>query len=77
MHKKKKYQIQNQQQIVQNIYINITYIHLNKMNKEEFMIDEKTYENHEGLKIKIVFSNLRRWYKKIYEHLYLILEKKN
>ena len=47
---KEKYQIQNQQQIVQNIYINITYIHLNKMNKEEFIIDEKTYENHKGLK---------------------------
>ena len=41
------------------------------MNKEEFIIDEKTYENHEGLKIRIVFSNLGRRYKKIGEHLYL------
>ena len=46
------------------IYVNITYIHLNKINKEEFKIDEKIYENHEGLKIKIVFSNLGRMYKK-------------
>ena len=45
------------------------------MNKEEFIIDEKTYENHEGLKIKIVFSNLGRTYKKIGEQLYLMLEK--
>ena len=45
------------------------------MNKEEFIIDEKIYENHEGLKIKIIFSNLGRRYKKISEHLYLILEK--
>ena len=45
------------------------------MNKEEFIIDENTYENHEGLKIKIVFSNLGRRYKKIGEHLYLMLEK--
>ena len=45
------------------------------MNKEEFIIDEKIYENHEGLKIKIVFSNLGRRYKKIGEHLYLMLEK--
>ena len=33
------------------------------MNKEEFIIDEKIYENNEGLKIKIVFSNLGRSYK--------------
>ena len=46
------------------------------MNKEEFIIDETIYENHEGLKIKIVFSNLGRRYKKIGEHLYLMLEKK-
>ena len=46
------------------------------MNKEEFIIDEKIYENHEGLKIKIVFSNLGRRYKKIGEHLYLMLEKR-
>ena len=45
------------------------------MNKEEFIIDEKIYENHEGLKIKIVFSNLGRRYKKIGEYLYLMLEK--
>ena len=45
------------------------------MNKEEFIIDEKIYENHKGLKIKIVFSNLGRRYKKIGEHLYLMLEK--
>ena len=31
-----------------------------KMNKEEFIIDEKIYENYEGSKIKIVFSNLGR-----------------
>ena len=30
------------------------------MNKEEFIIDEKIYENYEGSKIKIVFSNLGR-----------------
>ena len=45
------------------------------MNKEEFTIDDKTYKNHEGLKIKIVFSNLGRRYKRIGEHLYLMLEK--
>jgi hypothetical protein len=45
------------------------------MNKEEFIIDEKIYENYEGSKIKIVFSNLGRRYKKIGEHLYLMLEK--
>ena len=45
------------------------------MNKEEFIIDEKIYKNHERLKIKIVFSNLGRRYKKIGEHLYLMLEK--
>jgi len=26
------------------------------MNKEEYAIDEKTYENYDGLKIKIIFS---------------------
>ena len=45
------------------------------MNKKEFIIDEKIYENYEGSKIKIVFSNLGRRYKKIGEHLYLMLEK--
>ena len=34
------------------------------MNKEEFAISEKIYENYDGLKIKIVFSNLGRKYKK-------------
>ena len=28
------------------------------MNKEEFALDEKTYENQDGMIIKIVFSNL-------------------
>ncbi|XP_049405086.1 uncharacterized protein LOC125868500, partial [Solanum stenotomum] len=45
------------------------------MNKEEFAIEEKTYENPKGLKIKIIFSNLGRRYKKIGEHLYLMIEK--
>uniref|UniRef100_A0A0V0H2Q5 Putative ovule protein n=1 Tax=Solanum chacoense TaxID=4108 RepID=A0A0V0H2Q5_SOLCH len=45
------------------------------MNKEEFAIEEKTYENPEGLKIKIIFSNLGRRYKKIGENLYLMIEK--
>ena len=45
------------------------------MNKEEFAISEKTYENYDGLKIKIVFSNLGRKYKKIGDQLYLMLEK--
>ena len=45
------------------------------MNKEEFAISEKTYENYDGLKIKIVFSNLGRRYKKIGDQLYLMLEK--
>ena len=45
------------------------------MNKEEFAIEEKTYENPEGLKIKIIFSNLGRRYKKIGEKLYLMIEK--
>ena len=45
------------------------------MNKEEFAIEEKTYENPEGLKIKIIFSNLGRRYKKIGESLYLMIEK--
>ncbi|HET7182900.1 MAG TPA: hypothetical protein VFI15_11765, partial [Candidatus Limnocylindrales bacterium] len=34
-----------------------------------------TYENYDGLKIKIVFSNLGRRYKKIGDQLYLMLEK--
>ena len=34
------------------------------MNKEEFVVDEKTYKNQDGLVIKIIFSNLRRLYKK-------------
>ena len=45
------------------------------MNKEKFTISEKTYENYDGLKIKIVFSNLGRRYKKIGNQLYLMLEK--
>ena len=45
------------------------------MNKEEFAIDEKTYENQDGLKIKIIFSNLGRRYKKIGDQLYLMIEK--
>jgi len=45
------------------------------MNKEEFAIEEKTYENSEGLKIKIIFSNLGRRYKKIGDNLYLMIEK--
>ena len=40
------------------------------MNKEEFAISEKTYENYDDLKIKIVFSNLGRRYKKIGDQLY-------
>ena len=34
------------------------------MNKEKFAVDEKTYENQEGLVIKIIFSNLGKRYKK-------------
>ena len=45
------------------------------MNKEEFAISEKTYENYDGLKIKIVFSNLGWRCKKIGDQLYLMLEK--
>ena len=45
------------------------------MNKEEFAVDEKTYENQDGLMIKIIFSNLGRRYKKIGNNLYLMLEK--
>ena len=45
------------------------------MNKEEFAVDEKTYENQDGMIIKIVFSNLGRRYKKIGNNLYLMLEK--
>ena len=45
------------------------------MNKEEFAISEKTYENYDGLKIKIVFSNLGRKYNNIGDQLYLMLEK--
>ena len=45
------------------------------MNKEEFAVDEKTYENKDGMIIKIVFSNLGRRYKKIGNNLYLMLEK--
>ena len=40
------------------------------MNKEEFAIDEKTYENQDRLTIKIIFSNLGRRYKKIGNKLY-------
>ena len=45
------------------------------MNKEEFAVDEKTYENQDGFKIKIIFSNLGKRYKKIGNILYLMLEK--
>ena len=45
------------------------------MNKEEFAVDEKTYENQDGMIIKIIFSNLGRRYKKIGGNLYLMLEK--
>ena len=45
------------------------------MNKEEFAVDEKTYENQDGMIIKIVFSNLGRRYKRIGNNLYLMLEK--
>ena len=45
------------------------------MNKEEFAVDEKTYENQDGLMIKIIFSNLGTRYKKIGNSLYLMLEK--
>jgi len=45
------------------------------MNKEEFAIDEKTYENQDGFKIKIIFSSLGRRYKKLGENLYLMVEK--
>ena len=45
------------------------------MNKEEFAVDEKIYENQEGLVIKIIFSNLGRRYKKIGNNFYLMLEK--
>ena len=34
------------------------------MNKEEFAVDEKTYEKQHGMIIKIIFSNLGRSYKK-------------
>ena len=34
------------------------------MNKEEFAVDEKTYENQDGMIIKIILSNLGRTYKK-------------
>lgn len=30
------------------------------MNKEEFAVDEKTYENQDGLMIKIIFSMLEK-----------------
>nr|CAC88790.1 putative coat protein [Nicotiana tabacum] len=45
------------------------------MNKEEFALEEKIYENPEGLKITIIFSNLGRRYKKIGNNLNLMLEK--
>ena len=45
------------------------------MNKEEYAIDEKTYENYDRLKINIIFSNLGRRYKKIGDNLSLMLEK--
>lgn len=45
------------------------------MNKEEFAVDEKTYENLDGLKIKIITSNIGRRYKKVGENIYLMLEK--
>ena len=45
------------------------------MNKEEFAVDEKTYENQDGMIIKIIFSNLGRRNKKIENNLYLMLEK--
>lgn len=67
--------LESQIDSLEYIYIS-TWTIYNKMNKEEFIIDEKIYENHEGLKIKIVISNLGRRYKKRGEHLYLMLEKK-
>ena len=45
------------------------------MDKEEYAIDEKTYENYDGLKIKIIFSNLGKRYKKIGNNISLMLEK--
>jgi len=45
------------------------------MNKEDYAIDEKIYENYDGLKIKIIFSNLGRRYKKIGDNISLMLEK--
>ena len=46
------------------------------MNKEEYAIDDKIFENYEGLKIRIIFSNIGRRYKKIGDNLSLMLEKK-
>ena len=45
------------------------------MNKEKYAIDKKIFENYEGLKIRIIFSNLGRRYKKIGVNLSLMLEK--
>ena len=45
------------------------------MNKEEYAVDEKIYESLHGLKIKVIFSNLGRRYKKIGNTMCLMLEK--
>lgn len=45
------------------------------MNKEEYAIDKKIFENYEGLKTRIIFSNLGRRYKKIGDNLSIMLEK--
>lgn len=47
------------------------------MNKEEFILEEKTYVTPEGLNITIIFSNLGRRYKKIGNNLNLMLEKES
>ena len=45
------------------------------MIKEEYAVEEKIYECLDGLKIKIIFSNLGRRYKRIGNTMYLMLEK--
>ena len=41
------------------------------MNKEEFAVDEKTYENQDGMIIKIVFSNLGNFILEYQKHVSL------
>ena len=47
------------------------------MNKEEFAVDEKTYENQDGMIIKIIFSNLGRRCKKNRKQSILDVRKRN